>query len=87
MGMPPRIAFEPSSLAAVEMKSCSLPEARVQEVTVAPKRSMVTVSREGRVALTVWSETSTTGWGREGEMGMVEGLFLRSMVGGGEACT
>lgn len=53
MGMPPRMALEPSSLAAEDKKSCSSPEARVQDVTVAPKRLMVTVSREGRVALTV----------------------------------
>ena len=35
--MPPRMGLEPSSLAAVERKICSLPEGEeVQEVTVAP---------------------------------------------------
>jgi hypothetical protein len=49
-------------------------------VTVAPYRWIVTLSREGRVAVKTLFVRSMMGWGMAGDMGMAEGLCLRSMV-------
>jgi len=80
-GMPPRMGLEPSSLAAVDRNICWVRAGEVvHEVTVAPKRLTVTESPdEGRRAVKTLSVRSMVGCGREGEVGMAEGLFLRSI--------
>lgn len=80
-GMPPRTAFEPSSLAASLRNKFSLP-LLFQLITVAPKSRTSTESPVGRVATTLPCSERTVGCGPvvEGEIAL--GRFGRSMMAG-----
>ena len=80
--MPPRIGLLPSRIADSERKIFSEPLDNFQEVTVAPYRFMVTLSRDGRLAVRTLFVRSIIGWGMAGDIGMADGLCLRSMVAG-----
>lgn len=57
-----------------------MPSAVFHDVTVAPKRFTVTESWEGRLAIRTLSVRSTVACGRDGDTGIADGLFLRSIL-------
>lgn len=81
-GIPPRIGFDPSSVAASLSHSCSVPSDVFQDVTVAPWRLTVTDSPEGKLAWTTLLAREIVGWGGVAVTPMAAGLLERSIPAG-----